>query len=139
MANENNACFRNTRQKKLILDCLKNNKHHHLTAEDMTDVLKANKTPVGKATVYRYLAVLESTGQVRKYNIAEKSSACYEYICDCPDCNAPFHLICRHCGEIFHFQSELMKAAFDETAQKEGLMISSSNTLFSGICKACFH
>ena len=54
----------NTRQKVFILEMLKNNKNKHLTVDDMLFILNAQKVSVSRATLYRYLDVLVSTGDV---------------------------------------------------------------------------
>ena len=57
----------NTKQKTIIIDMLKNNKNRHLTADEMLRILDDMHSPVGKATLYRFLDVLVSTGDLRKY------------------------------------------------------------------------
>ena len=53
----------NTKQKNIIIDMLKNNKDRHLTADEMLKILDGLHSPVGKATLYRFLDVLVSTGE----------------------------------------------------------------------------
>ena len=66
----------NTRQKVQILEMLKQNKHRHMTVDEMVFYFTVQKINVSRATLYRYLDVLVSTGDVKKYITGEK--ACYQ-------------------------------------------------------------
>ena len=57
----------NTKQKNIIVDMLKKNKNRHLTADEMLKILDEMDSHVSKATLYRFLDVLVSTGDLRKY------------------------------------------------------------------------
>ena len=70
----------NTKQKNIIVDMLKKNKNRHLTADEMLKILDEMDSPVSKATLYRFLDVLVSTGDLRKYITLEGEKACYQYI-----------------------------------------------------------
>ena len=52
---------------------------HIFTADGLAALLQEQGTPVGKATIYRYLEALVEQGMVRKY-VMEGASACYQYI-----------------------------------------------------------
>lgn len=128
--------LRNTRQKALILGCLRGCRDEHVTAEAIIDALKANGTPVAKSTVYRYLAQLEDAGAVRKYFFAEGSPACYQYIDD-GDCPKHYHLICQGCGMIIHFQSVELDGAFRAMRETLRLHVDGCRTAFYGLCGQC--
>ena len=66
-----------TKQKERILDLLKTCAGEHLTVSDLGKQLEENGTPVGTATIYRYLEQLTEEGVLRKYILDGKSSACY--------------------------------------------------------------
>ena len=56
-----------TKQRSVILDKMMLNKNHQYTAEELLHTLKNDNTPVGKATLYRYLDHLVQTGEVKKF------------------------------------------------------------------------
>ena len=58
---------RNTRQKSMILEYLKDRQDIHVRAEDIIHDLNAGEERVGKTTVYRVLKSLETEGKIRKY------------------------------------------------------------------------
>ena len=71
----------NTRQKVQIIEMLKQNKHRHMTVDEMIFYFNVQKINVSRATLYRYLDVLVSTGDVKKYITGEGEKACYQYAC----------------------------------------------------------
>jgi Fur family ferric uptake transcriptional regulator len=136
---EKRAC-RNTRQKKLILDCLASDAGRHFTADEIVDILKSRHTPVAKSTVYRSLAVLEESGEVRKYFLSEFNSACYQFVADANACAEHYHLMCVSCGKVVHFESAELGRAFQEirSAQKPGgFFVDGRRTVFYGRCGKC--
>ena len=92
----------NTRQKTIILEMLKNNKNKHLTADDMLFILSAQKVSVSRATLYRYLDVLVSTGDVKKYILSESDKACYQYVDSGKSCNEHFHRMTKF-PQLHHY------------------------------------
>ena len=70
----------NTKQKKLIYDFLYTNSSTLLTCDEIFDGLKAQCTPVGKATLYRFLDMLVSSGDARKVLDDSKKSAAYQLL-----------------------------------------------------------
>ena len=131
---------RNTRQKKLILDCLTSDAERHFTADEIIDILKSRRTPVAKSTVYRSLAMLEEGGEVRKYFLSELNSACYQFIADTKACAEHYHLMCVSCGKVIHFESAELRRAFQEikAARKPGdFFVDGRRTVFYGRCGEC--
>ena len=65
---------RNTKQKSMILEYLKDRQDTHVRAEDIIHDLNEGEERVGKTTVYRVLKSLETEGKIRKYTLSEKLS-----------------------------------------------------------------
>lgn len=127
---------RNTKQKALILDCLKSWDAEHVTAEEIVDRLKERGTPVAKSTVYRYLAQLEEGGEVRKYLLAEGAPACYQFVGEGP-CAEHYHLMCQACGEIVHFSSPELERVLGKVNDDGGFRVDGVRTVFYGTCCRC--
>lgn len=128
---------RQTRQKAVILKYMKENKDIHLKAEDILDGLKTQGEAVGKATVYRFLKVLEDEGMIRKYTLCDKVPACYQYTGDHPECKKHYHLMCSRCGAIVHIDSPALRCFMSEVLEQEGFVIDESKTVFYGLCRQC--
>lgn len=74
----------------------------HLSVEDIEHTLTERRTPVGKATVYRTLALLERSGLVQERDFGEGFKR-YE---PASRHTRHEHLICRSCGGISEFTHE---------------------------------
>ncbi len=129
--------FRNTKQKELILDCLKRNRERHITADNIVDFLKRENATVGKATVYRFLSYLENQGLVKKYALPENQSACYQYVDDGSGCGEHYHLVCDSCGQVTHFESPLLQNAIKDTCTRNSFSVDERKTVFHGVCADC--
>ena len=128
---------KSTRQKESILNCLSACGAGHLTAEELLERLKRSNTPVSRATVYRYLTELESSGQVRRYLGVEGAPACFEYLDEEERACASFHLLCDACGQVVHFKNEDLEAAFERMASESGIVIDERRLVFYGSCAQC--
>ena len=85
----------NTKQKERISELFQQQGDRHVTAGEISLYLQEQGTPVGMATIYRYLDQLVSEGIIRRYVLDGKSGACYQYVGDHPDaCREHFHLKC---------------------------------------------
>lgn len=125
-----------TKQRDLILQYLIDNKTNHVTVEDVVDHLKSTGTPVGKATVYRYLDKLVNQGDVRKY-LLEDSGACYQYAANNDACAFHFHLKCVTCKKLIHLNCNTMSGIEQHILAHHNFKIDSSKTVFYGQCEDC--
>ncbi len=132
-----NTTIRNTKQKTLILNCLRENRLKHLTADEIIEMLKQRKTPVARATVYRYLSALEESGDVLKYNIHDATCACYHFIGDKDECHEHYHMLCLDCTKVIHFENKELKELFENNFFSEDFVIEGTKTVFYGKCKKC--
>lgn len=128
---------RNTHQKAVILEYIKSHGDDHIRAEDIIMDLGASGEPVGKATVYRFLKVLEQEGQIRRYTISDKVPACYQYIGDCPECREHCHLMCVGCQKLIHVENPRIKEFCEEILKQDDFLIDESKTVFYGLCREC--
>ncbi len=129
---ENRSQYK-TKQKTLIIDCLRGTKGRHFTADDIAESLSGQH--VGKTTIYRHLDKLVSEGEVRKYIIDDKSSACYQYIGDTV-CEH-FHLKCTSCGELIHADCTFLDELSQHIGKEHRFAVDMSKTVFYGICDMC--
>lgn len=125
----------NTRQKVQILEMLKQNKHRHMTVDEMVFYFTVQKINVSRATLYRYLDVLVSTGDVKKYITGEK--ACYQYIDEKTSCKEHFHLMCIECGELQHLECEHVNEIIEHVESKHHFKVNPGRVVFYGICENC--
>ena len=128
---------RNTRSKTLILQCLESLGDKHITAEELFDLLKEKNTPVAKSTLYRFLSQLEQDGLLKKYFVGENSCACYQFVGNNSHCNEHFHLLCRQCGEVTHFENPSLEKIIKSLDNDNNFSIDIKDSPFYGTCKTC--
>ncbi len=124
-----------TKQKSLILECVKETSGGHFTADDIADKLDKKGSHVGKATVYRHLDRLLSDGVIKKYSLGEGKSACYQYVS--AGCEH-FHLKCTVCEKLIHADCEFLDMLSSHVSKDHGFIIDGSRTVFYGKCSECF-
>ena len=134
---ENLKNYRNTKQKEMILSCLKENSHTHVTAETVVEFLKSQNQSVGKATIYRYLTFLEEQGQVKKYLLPESHSSCYQFIGENSICNEHFHMMCDGCRKVVHFYNVALSNLVRQLNTENEFVLNDCKTVFHGLCKEC--
>lgn len=128
---------RNTKQRQVILDCLKNLQDKHVTADELTDLVHEKAPNVGRATVYRYLHQLHEEGIVKKYTIPDGGGFCWQYVGEHSDCHSHYHLKCSTCGEVTHLEHTLLDAFSESLRKTDGFEIDEGDTVFYGKCSKC--
>ncbi len=126
-----------TKQKEQILDVLRAGGGRHWTAAELTEALRRAGTPVGSATVYRFLEALVDSGRARKYTFDGGHSACYQYVEEGQGCEAHFHLKCTACGRLFHVECEQLAALGTHILEHHGFRVDHTKTVLYGLCRAC--
>lgn len=126
-----------TKQREIILDLLKDNNERHLTADEVILHLREQNTPVGKATVYRYLDCLVEQGIIRRYIVPEGKGSCYQYIAENTACHKHYHFKCEKCGRLFHVECEYLDGIAEHVYNDHRFQIDNSKTVYYGICGEC--
>ncbi|WP_041686993.1 Fur family transcriptional regulator [Ethanoligenens harbinense] len=127
---------RNTKQKQLILDCMKNAGGAHMTAEEIYNRIRQESQTISIATVYRNLRLLEENGTVKKVYVADDSLAYYE-MSDAQSPHAHHHLVCRKCGAILDFEADLLDGLERLIESTKHFQIEDHRVVFYGVCEAC--
>ena len=121
---------RNTRQKRAILNILRNTKSHP-TADWVYEQARKEIPNISKGTVYRNLKMLVQSGHVKELKIDKKArrydGACHNH----------YHLKCERCGRVYDLDVTLRRELNRWAAAKTGLVINGHNIEFYGLCHAC--
>lgn len=133
---ENKKETRNTRQKRLIIDCLNKYGSNHMTAEELFNLIRRQDDQISIATVYRNLRLLEEQGAVRKVFVSDDATAYYESA-DSNTSHSHHHLICRQCGAIIDFEEDLLDSLEKFIERTKGFTIQDHRVAFFGICAEC--
>lgn len=124
----------NTKQRKLILEFLKSRDGAHLTAADIVERLSQQGTRVGSATVYRFLDILEKSGDVRRFSAED--GYCYQWIGD-GHCHNHYHFVCGACGGLFHVECTRLDEMFSHVFAEHSFKVDMTKTVFCGECESC--
>ncbi len=128
---------RNTRQRQVILDCLKNLADRHITADELTEQVHKKAPNIGRATIYRYLNQLHEEGAVKKYALPDGAGFCWQYIGEHSQCHSHYHLKCNLCGTVTHLESEILDNLSAALKKTDGFEIDEGDTVFYGKCANC--
>ena len=127
----------NTKQKQIIYDFLLINKDNLLTCDEISDSLKELGTPVGKATLYRFLDSLVSSLDARKVMDDNKKCAAYQLLDKDMNCDCHMHLKCTNCGSFVHLGCDFMHSVGEHILKHHQFKIDNSKTLIYGVCAEC--
>ncbi len=126
-----------TKQRAVILECLKDNQGNSYTVDEIVDLLKKKGETVGRTTVYRYIDFLVQSGQVRKFLPESRKSAAYQYIEHKDECTNHMHLKCMSCGKFEHLGCDFMNGVCEHIMSHHNFKIDNSKTIILGVCSEC--
>ncbi len=125
----------NTKQSQAILSYIASLNGEHTTASRIQAHFSSIGSPIGIATIYRHLERLVECGKVHKYNIDGVSGACYQY-CGADE-HRYLHLKCESCGEISHFQCDLLDDVEQSIYKESAFKVNPRKTVLYGLCANC--
>ena len=111
--------------------------YYHLTADEMLKILDEMGSPVSKATLYRFLDVLVSTGDLRKYITTDGEKACYQYIDEEKGCHEHYHLKCIECGKLIHVECSELDEIQQHIGEHHNFHVDRSRIVLYGTCSDC--
>lgn len=120
-----------TSARAIILETLKNNKHH-LTAYDIYEKVKPKLPSINKSTVYRGLDYLTEQGFISVSDLGLDTPV-YEAVSKTPH----HHLVCQECGTVVDMQNDLVEVFFESVSQEYQYEISTNHLILFGICADC--
>ena len=120
---------RNTIQRKLILDAVKE-LNTHPTAEQVFDYVAGKYSSISKATVYRNLSQMVDNGELINIGSFGGSS-----LFDC-NCSSHYHFICDECKQVFDID-DYFSDIYDKIQNMDEFEITSHKIVFGGLCQNC--
>lgn len=126
-----------TKQRSMILECLKKNSDKAFTAEEIAEFLKQSGKPIGKATVYRYINSLTKAGALRRFVPEGEKSATYQFVEHIENCKSHIHLKCVGCGKLIHLECGIVDEMLSHIMREHGFTVDKSKTTVLGLCKDC--
>jgi len=106
-----------------------------LSAYEIADALKTGKRPVGIATVYRTLELLEQLKLVRRLDVGG-GSARYEPALPGGE-HHHHHFVCEDCGKVTPFEDPGLEDAIDALGKRLAYRVGEHDVILKGSCGAC--
>lgn len=120
---------RNTKQRTLVLDAVRN-RCDHPTAEEIYLDVRSRDGKISRATVYRNLRLLEQTHAITC--VKAPGGDRFDLRLD-----AHCHVVCTECGAVIDATVPYDAEADASVAQATGYAIASHSTIFEGLCPTC--
>jgi len=123
---------RNTTQRKIILDIMKDN-FLHPTADEIYEQARKIDEHISRGTVYRNLGFLAETGEILKICVPNGSdhydSRLHEH----------YHFCCNKCGKMYDIPEavNIETQKISDLMAKDGFNVKAHNLIFSGLCPKC--
>ena len=129
--------YKMTPQRKEILKIFVEHKdYHHMSAEDVYNILRKNDSDIGLATVYRALDLLSDLEILVRMDFGD-GCARYELNTTDPKVHHHHHLICLKCKKVIEFEEDLLDELEADIADKSGFQILNHEVKFFGYCSDC--
>ena len=125
-----------TPQRQTILKIFLEHPDRHLSAEEVHRLLRAEKSEIGLATVYRSLELMSELGILQRLEFGEGKSR-YEINTAEGAAHHHHHLICTQCECISEFADDLLDNLERDILEKNGFEVSDHQVIFFGVCKKC--
>ncbi len=116
--------------------CENSDSHHHLSAEELYDILIGKGFDFGLATVYRSVELLNSLGILSRVDFGD-GRARYELNTAGPQEHNHHHLICLNCKKVIEFEEDLLDDLEKSIAKKSDFQIVNHEVKFLGYCSEC--
>lgn len=126
--------YKQTPQRKIILDILLENMDKHLSPEELHDLVKIKHTDIGLATVYRTLQLFDELGIVHKLNFGD---GCARYELNRYQSHHHHHVICLKCGEVLEFGDDHLEKLEKNISKELNFKIIDHRVKFLGYCSKC--
>jgi len=122
--------MRMTRQRKIILEELQNQKMHP-SADEIYQMVRRRMPRISLGTVYRNLEVLVNMGEIQKLNLSGALKR-YDW-----DTNRHYHIRCVRCDRVDDAPIAPLNQLEDELYEATVFEIIGHNLEFTGLCPKC--
>lgn len=105
----------------------------HVSAEELTALVRERAPGIGQTTVYRALKLLVDCGVAAAREFGEAQTR-YERVVEGAHHD---HLVCLGCGDITEFEDPEIEALQDAVARRHGFEVTHHRMELYGRCRAC--
>lgn len=123
--------YRLTIARRIILDTLLVSRGH-LTADDLTELVRRRSPSIGRMTVYRTLDLLCDLGLLRP--VYQGTGAAHYILMQG---GHHHHLVCTGCGQVVEFDECALDEAHEQVARRFNFVVRSHLLELYGLCANC--
>lgn len=105
-----------------------------VTALELEEELRRRKVPIGRASIYRALELLEERRLVQRFEAA-RGIASYERVD--PSGHHHHHAICWRCGRMEPFEDRGLERAIGQVSEQVPFEIAEHDVVLRGLCERC--
>ena len=120
---------RNTKQRKLVLDAVRQS-YSHPTADEIYNVVREQDDKISRGTVYRNLNLLADTGEI--LSIKTPGGSRFDRTIE-----PHAHIICTSCSRVVDAPLPFDTELDIEASERTGWDVTSHYTIFEGLCPDC--
>lgn len=120
---------RNTRQRKLVLDAVRQS-YNHPTADEIYNVVRAQDDKISRGTVYRNLNLLADAGEI--LSIKTPGGSRFDRTIE-----PHAHIICTSCSRVIDVPLPFDAQIDAKASEQIGWHVTSHYTIFEGLCPDC--
>lgn len=121
---------RNTIQRTLVLEAVRELKNH-AKADEVYDQVAKIHTTISRATVYRNLNLLVGEGVIAKVEMSDGADR-FDHLT-----NKHYHAKCVHCGKILDVNMRYLDRLEEKVVDTEDFLFCEHDIIFKGVCKNC--
>ena len=121
-----------TRPRRLVAGKLLSTRGH-VAADDLIQLLRRDGTPVGRATVYRTLAILRACGLFDEHDFGSGHKV-YERALGRPHHD---HMFCIACGTVIEFREPRIEHLQEEVVRRHRFQAMYHSHKIFGYCRKC--
>ena len=123
--------YRLTAARRVILDTLADS-GGHLTADELTELVRQRSRAIGRMTVYRTLDLLCDLGLIRP--VYQGTGAAHYILMED---GHHHHLICTNCSRVFEFDECMLDQLPEQVAERFGFKVRGHLLELYGTCADC--
>ena len=120
---------RNTRQRKLVLDAVRQS-YNHPTADEIYNAVREQGDKISRGTVYRNLNLLADAGEI--LSIKTPGGSRFDRTTE-----PHAHVICTSCSRVVDVALPFDTELDTEVSELIGWDVTSHYTIFEGLCPDC--
>lgn len=117
---------RNTKQRKLVLDAVRQS-YNHPTADEIYNVVRAQDDKISRGTVYRNLNLLADAGEI--LSIKTPGGSRFDRTIE-----PHAHIICTSCSRVIDVPLPFDAQLDAKASEQIGWHVTSHYTIFEGLC-----